>query len=106
MRQSLFGPRGTAIIAALLALQFAALIVASGPLLEMSIFCTGPASSTLGGFFGILHLLFLAAFVCGLLALLIPRLRFPYALFLLVALPSLPAQAWLVANDKLTCDFP
>ena len=106
MRQTFLGPRGTGITLALLALQFATLVVASGPWLQISIFCTGSASNALGSFFGILHLLFLAAFTLGLLALLVTRLRFPYALFLLLALPALPVQAWLVAEDKLTCDVP
>jgi len=72
----------------------------------MSILCTGPASSTLGALFGILHLLFLIALLCGALSLFVSWLRGPYVLFLLVALPALPAQVWLVENRTLTCDSP
>lgn len=106
MREAILGTKGAAIIAACLALQVAVLAVASGFLFQMSVFCTGPASSTVGTLFGVVHLLFLIAFLAGAFSLFVSWLRPPYLLFLLAALPALPAQVWLVENRALTCDLP
>jgi len=100
------GPRGTAVIGALLAFQFALLIATSTGFMQMSVFCTGGPSSTLATIFGIVHLFFLVLFVVGALSLLIPWVRATYALLFLMTVPMLPLQAWLVAAGKLTCDLP
>lgn len=74
--------------------------------MEISVFCTGPASSPLSLLFGLLHLLFVGLLLVGVVSLAIPRLRMLYIALLAAALIMLPAQAMLVSDGALTCDGP
>jgi hypothetical protein len=100
------GRRGLLFIAALLALQLLLLVASFGPLLQVSIFCTGPRSSTLAGVFGLVHLLFLGLLFMGTLSLRFSSLRVPYAALLILGLAALPLQANFVSNGQLKCDLP
>jgi hypothetical protein len=104
MFEGMIGSRGRWPVAALLLVQFLALSLSDRSL--WSIFCTGPASSNLGMFFGLVHLLFLGSLILGLVSLFAPRARVAYIALMLFALPLLPAQAWLVDQGRLTCDVP
>jgi hypothetical protein len=98
--------RGLVFVAGLLVLQVIVLMASFGPFLEVSIFCTGPSSSTLAGLFGAVHLLFLGLLFVGALSLRFPSLRMGYAALLLVSLAALPVQASLVSHHRLQCDLP
>jgi hypothetical protein len=104
MFEGVVGSRGRWAVAALLLVQLVALLLSDRFL--WSIFCTGSAPSNLGTFFGLVHLLFVGLLMLGLVSLFAPRARMAYITLLLVALPLLPAQAWLVEQGKLTCDVP
>lgn len=104
MFEGAIGSKGWRPVAALLLLQFIALLLSERFL--WSIFCTGPASSNLGMFFGLVHLLFLGLLILGLVSLFAPRGRLAYITLMLLTLPLLPAQAWLVEQGKLSCDAP
>lgn len=98
--------RGALLIVALLALQLLLLLASFGPLLEVSVFCAGPSSSTVAGLFGAVHLLFLGLLLLGALSFRFTSLRMPYAALLLLGLAALPMQASLVSNGQLKCDPP
>lgn len=103
---SFYGRRGPLLIAALLALQLLVLLASFGPLMQVSIFCTGPRSSTLAGLFGAIHLLFLGLLLVGALSLRFSSLRVPYVVLLVLGLGALPMQASLVSSGELKCDLP
>ena len=73
---------------------------------QFSIFCTGPASSSLSWLFSGLHLLFLGLLMLGLLSMKVARLRGPYLALLTLALVMLPVQARFVHGGVLSCDGP
>jgi hypothetical protein len=100
------GKYGLHLVVALLAIQALLLWLSLGPLAQISIFCTGPRSSTVAGLFGGLHLLFFALVVLGLLSLRFASLRLLYVLLLVMALATLPVQAKLVSSGELRCDSP
>ena len=102
------GRRGTAFVAVLLIVQIGLFLLSmdAGAFAKISAFCTGPASSNLGLLFGLLHLLFLALLMVGLISLQVVRLRALYVGILALAMLTLPFQAVLVANEQLTCDGP
>lgn len=100
------GRRGPLLISGLLALQLLLLLASFGPLLQVSIFCAGPRSSTLAGVFGVVHLLLLGLLIVGALSLRFSSLRLPYAALLVLGLAALPMQASFVSNGQLKCDLP
>jgi hypothetical protein len=106
MRKASLGRYGPLVIALLLTVQVLVLLASLGPLLKVSIFCTGPRSSVLAGLFGGIHLLFLGLLVLGLLSLRFSSLRLAYAALLVIGLGALPLQAMLVSNGDLQCDLP
>ena len=73
---------------------------------QFSVFCTGPASSSLSWLFGGLHLLFLVLLILGMLSLKVIKLREPYIALLALALVMLPVQARFVHRGALSCDVP
>jgi len=102
--EGVIGSRGRWTVAALLIVQLMAFALSNRFL--WSIFCTGPTSSNLASFFGLVHLFFAGLLILGLVALFVPRARVAYIALILFTLPALPAQAWLVEQGKLTCDVP
>ena len=96
--------RGAALVAFLLLLQWALLWLSTDAYVQISIFCTGPATSRLSLPFGLLHLLFLALLLLGAVSLAVRRLRLPYIALLCAVLVVLPVQATLVSHGALTCD--
>jgi hypothetical protein len=100
--------RGAALVAVLLVVQVSLLCLSSdaGGYAAISVFCTGPASSTLGPLFGLLHLLFFGLIVVGALSLRFAGLRLLYIGLLAAGLLMLPVQAVLVRNGVLSCDSP
>jgi hypothetical protein len=106
MGRAFLGRRGLLLVAALLAVQLGVLVASFGPWLQVSIFCTGPRSSTLAGLFGAVHMLFAGLLLVGALSVRFPSLRLPYAALLVVGLTALPMQASLVSNGQLKCDLP
>jgi len=96
--------RGAALVAFLLLLQWALLWLSMDAYVEISVFCTGPASSGLSLPFGLLHLLFLGLLLLGVVSLAAPGLRLSYIALLAAALAMLPVQAVLVSDGVLTCD--
>lgn len=100
------GRRGLLLIAALLALQLLLLLASFGPLLKISIFCTGPLTNPLAEVFGVVHLIFLGLLLVGALSMRLPSLRVPYAALLVLSLAALPLQASLVSDGQLKCDLP
>jgi hypothetical protein len=54
--------------------------------------------------FGLVHLAYAGLFLFGLAALPLPRLRRCYVVLLLLTLPLLAPQAWLVGGARLFCD--
>ena len=93
-------------VAGLLLVQAALLLLTLDGYLDISIFCTGPASSRTGLFFTVLHFLLLALFPLGLCALASRRARPFYLALTVAALALLPVQAALVRSQLLTCDGP
>ena len=73
---------------------------------QFSVFCTGPASSSLSWLFRGLHLLFLALLMLGLLSMKVVKLRGHYLALLTLALVMLPVQARFVHRGVLSCDGP
>ena len=102
----LTGQRGIALVASLLLLQVIVFWLSMNIWMQISVFCTGPASSPLSIPFGLLHLLLLVLSLFGLTSLRVARLRLPYIVVLTLALILLGVQALLVANGLLTCDGP
>ncbi len=102
----LHGRLGTALVASLLLLQVCVGWASLSGYEQISVFCTGPASSGWGWLFGGLHLLFLALVVLGLLSLRAIRVRALYIAFLTAALVLLPLQASLVQRGVMSCDVP
>ncbi len=100
------GKRGTVAVVALLIFQTILFVLSMDAFMEISAFCTGPASSALSLPFGLLHLLFIGLFLMGLASLAIAQLRFPYIALLTLALLMLAAQVLLVWNGVLLCDGP
>ena len=100
------GRVGTALVVLLLIVQLVLLWLSTqdGALVEISIFCTGPAASRIGLLFGLMHLAFLGLLMAGLLALRFIRLRLPYIGLVAAGLLMLPVQASLVSDGVLTCD--
>lgn len=98
--------RGAALVTFLLLLQSALLWLSMDAFMEISVLCTGPASSELSLPFALLHLLFFGLALLGLVSLAGPRLRLPYIALLAAALAMLPVQAVLVSDGVLTCDGP
>ena len=93
-------------VAFLLLVQLAVLSISVNGYEQVSVFCTGPASSKLGWLFGGLHFLFLALLAVGPLSFAFLKLRAPYAGILIAALLMLPVQASLVQHRVLSCDGP
>jgi hypothetical protein len=106
MVSMLRGRPGAALVAFFLLLQLGILWASVSGYEQISIFCTGPATSNLSWVFGARHLLFLALFVMGLLSIRATALRVPYLALLTVALIILPVQASLVHRHALSCDAP
>lgn len=106
MIEAALGRFGRILVAALLATQLLLLWLSLGSLDRISIFCTGPRSSVVGGAFGILHLLFLGLALLGGISLRVAQLRLLYAVLLLMGFAALPLQASLVADGTLRCDGP
>jgi hypothetical protein len=102
----LHGRLGAALVAALLLLQLCVAWLSLTTYEQISVFCTGPASSNLGWLFGGLHLLLLGLLVLGLLALRAVQLRALYIVVLTAALALLPIQATLVQRSVISCDSP
>jgi hypothetical protein len=100
------GRNGVIVVSTLLALQLLVLALSVGAFMQISPFCAGPRSSSLGRLFGDLHLLLAGLLVLGLLSLRFSPLRLPYATLLALALCTLPLQARLVSSGQLTCDVP
>jgi len=100
------GKRGTVAVAILLIFQASLFVLSMDALMEMSVFCTGPASSALSVPFGLLHLLFVGLLLMGITSLVVAKLRLPYIALLTVALLMLLVQVLLVWNDVLICDGP
>ena len=98
------GGKGRGIVAAFLVLQVVLFYLSMDELMQISFFCTGPASNPLGLLFGLIHLLFLGLLLFGLLSLGVSEFRVPYIGLLAAALLTLPVQAWLVERQQLTCD--
>src|SRR5262245_5399487 len=100
------GSKGVTVVAAFLILQVVLFWLSMGELMQISFFCTGPASSPLGLLFGLIHLLILGLLLLGVVSLPVPDLRLPYVGLLAAALLALPIQASLVQRHHLTCDAP
>ena len=100
------GRRGAAIVAAILFIQLAVFALSMDAYTQISVLCTGPASSGLSWPFGLLHIAFLALFLIGILSFALPTLRLLYIALMTVALLMLPVQASLVSNGTLSCDGP
>jgi hypothetical protein len=100
------GRSGVVVVSTLLGLQLLVLALSVAGFMQISPFCAGPRSSSLGKLFGDLHLLFVGLLVLGFLSLRFPPLRLPYAALLALALCTLPLQARLVSSGQLTCDVP
>ena len=98
--------RGTALVAFLLLVQGVLLWLSMDAYKAISLFCTGPSSSGLSLPFGLLHLVFLALLLLGLMSLFVSRLRLPYIALLTAALLLLSIQPVLVWNGILSCDGP
>jgi hypothetical protein len=75
-------------------------------MMQISFFCTGPASNPLGLLFGLIHLLFFGLLFLGVLSLRFSEFRLAYVGLLAAALLTLPAQALLVERHDLSCDAP
>jgi hypothetical protein len=94
------------VVAALLVLQVVLLWFSLGVYSEISVLCTAPASKGLGLLFGLIHMLFLALLVLGLISFRFTAVRLPYIALLAAALVALPIQATLVNTGQLWCDTP
>ena len=93
-------------VASMLFLQVVVLSVSLDAYYEISVFCTGPASSWLSWVFGLLHLSFLALLALGMASLAWRAARPAYLVMIVVGLAILPIQATLVHSGILKCDFP
>ena len=94
------------IVALLLAAQLLALWLSLDAILEASIFCTVARSVVVSWLFGLLHVLFAALFLLGLLSLRMPGIRSGYIIVVLLAFIALAMQVVLVDQGLLTCDGP
>jgi succinate-acetate transporter protein len=101
-----YGRRGAGLVAFFLLVQLAVLAVSVSGYEQISIFCTGPATSKLSWLFGGLHLLFLALLVVGALSFVFVRFRAPYVGILCAALALLPVQASFIGQRLMSCDVP
>jgi hypothetical protein len=108
MLASMNSSRGGVLVAVLLLVQVGLFLLSmdAGAYAKISVFCTGPATSSLGLLFGLLHLLFFGLLLVGAVSLWVTGLRLFYVGLLAVGLLMLPIQATLVANDQLSCDGP
>jgi hypothetical protein len=102
----LAGRRGAVIVVALIVLQLVILLFSMGPLVAVSLFCTGSGGSPDGTVFTAIHYMFAIELLVGLGSLHFERVRFGYAVLLIVLLCSLPVQAHMVAKGDLQCDLP
>jgi len=93
-------------VMSMLVVQVVALVVSFDRYYEISIFCTGPASSWLSWVFGLLHLSFLGLLMLGIASLAWPAARPAYLILIFVGLGGLAVQATLVHSHILKCDFP
>jgi len=100
------GQTGTVIVAGLLLLQVGVLFLSVTTYEQISIFCTGPATSNLSWIFGCVHLLLLGLVIIGIVSLTVVKLRVPYIALLAAAVALLPVQATLVNRHVLSCDGP
>lgn len=98
------GRIGTALVAILLLIQVALFWLSLDALMQVSVFCTAPASSSWSLAFGIVHILLLALLLIGLLSMRFVRLRLAYIALVIPALLALPVQAAFVSNGSLWCD--
>ena len=90
----------------MLVVQVVILLVSLETYYEISIFCTGPESSSLSWTFGLLHFAFIGLLVLGLASLARQAARPFYLILTLVGLSALPVQAVLVHSNVLQCDLP
>ena len=93
-------------IVSMLILQVAVLFVSLDAYYEISVFCTGPATSWLSWVFGLFHLSFLALLALGIASLAWREARPTYLIIIALGFAILPVQATLVHSHILTCDFP
>jgi hypothetical protein len=100
------GKAGTALVGALLLMQATLFSLSMDSLVQISIFCTAPASSPWSLPFGLLHVLLLCLLIVGLVSLHFVRLRLFYIVLAIAALSALPIQASLVSKGTLWCDAP
>lgn len=98
--------RGAGLVCGLLLVQIATLWWSMDKAPDISIFCTGPATSIIGTFFGILHMFLGFLLLVGLLSFHFVRLRIPYLVFLIILMAALPVQSMLVSHGTLSCDAP
>ena len=73
--------------------------------MAISMFCTVTTGRS-PPIFGYVHLVYLILFLVGLASLFWQRARLPYVAAISIALLALPAQVWLLENDRLHCDAP
>jgi len=107
VKEALSGTRGAVVVGALLAIQLTILVLSTGPLITVSVFCAVPTANQFTNIFGYIHWLFLVLLMAGILALFrFPSLRLLYAVALIFALCALPAQAHFVSLGQLACDAP
>jgi len=92
-------------IVALLFIQTLILYMSINNFFEISIFCTATHEPALE-YFGAIHWVYAGLLLLGLVSLAWRRIRLVYAASLLLSLLVLPAQAWLVDEDRLYCDAP
>lgn len=90
----------------MLVLQVVVLFAGMGTYYEISIFCTGPASSWLSWVFGLVHLSFLGLLALGLASLAWRPARPAYLIVIFLGMAALPVQAALVHSHVLKCDLP
>lgn len=103
MREGIEEGRKWFAIGAMLVLQICLCWLSLSEVMAMSIFCTGPRLPSLA-WFGYIHFVFAGIFLLGLASLPWPRIRMPYIVLLLLTLPALPLQIWLVGQGYLGCD--
>jgi hypothetical protein len=77
-----------------------------GTYYEITVLCTGPASSWLSWVFGLLHLSFFGLLALGKASLAWRAARPTYLILIVVGLAALPIQAMFVHSHVLTCDLP
>ena len=97
---------GKLAVTVMLVVQVVILLVSLESTYEISIFCTGPTSSTLSWIFGSLHFAFLGLLGLGFVSYSWRAARPFYLIAILVGLTVLPVQVLLVNSQVLQCDLP